>query len=62
MQADAEGIVRNVAELSYFMRGGATYHDILYDMSIPERDIMHDFVTERIGAEMQKADHSHPVY
>lgn len=51
-------LIRSAVELSYYSRGAWTYHDVLR-MSQSEREIVADFVNERLQI---AAKSSHPVF
>jgi len=55
---EVRDLVKTAISLSYFMRGGLQYHDA-YDLTPVERDIMNDFVSDRIEQELKSP---HPNY
>ncbi len=59
LQDDAKLLIKNVIDLAYFMRGGMSYETILLTMSFAERQLVSDFLKERLD---QESKSSHPVY
>ena len=59
LQDEAKMIIRNVIDLAYFMRGAMTYESILLTMSYAERQLVADFLKERLE---QESKSPHPVY
>lgn len=53
MKKDTEAIIAKVVQLVYFMRGAIQYQDMMF-MSAGERDIIDQFVKDRLEAESQK--------
>jgi len=48
-----ENLLKHAVYLSYFMRGGIQYEDVL-DRTYQERKVIYDFIQERINSEMEK--------
>lgn len=59
LTTESQMIIKNVVQLTYFMRGGASYDYILREMSFAERQIMNDFLEKRMEIETKSP---HPVY
>jgi len=59
LQDEAKRIIKNVIDLSYFMRGAMSYESILLTMSYAERQLVADFLKERLE---QESKSPHPVY
>ena len=53
MQRDAMSLVDSVVALSYWMRGGATYENIMH-MTPGERDRLAQFIEKRLEQESKK--------
>ena len=58
MAGDVRGLIKGAIELSYFTRGAIQYEAVL-SMSAFERDILREFIDERL--EIAKKS-SHPIY
>ena len=58
LQGDAQALVDSVISLCYFMRGGATYSEMM-NMSPGQRDRIRRFVDQRLEEESKSM---HPVY
>ena len=58
IQREAEGIVKTVISLVYFMRGAISYTEMM-QMSIPERRLISEFLDERFEVESKNPN---PVY
>jgi len=58
--SETEGIIQQVIELTYFMRGSMQYHTIM-QISVPERKMIASFLEQRIQEELKKPA-GHAVY
>lgn len=58
LQRDAVILIDNVIQMAYFMRGGATYGEIM-NMTPGERDRVSTFLDRRLEAEKKNPN---PVY
>lgn len=58
LQREMREIIRSCVQIAYFMRGAVQY-DSLMEKSHIERQIMSDFITERLEIEVKSP---HPVY
>ena len=58
MNRESRQVVKSILQLVYFMRGSIQYGDMLL-LSHAERDMINDFIKERLEAEGKKI---HPVY
>lgn len=47
MESEVEGIKKNALQLTWYMRGGASYNDIL-NMSLSERRMISDIVEKNL--------------
>lgn len=56
---EVKALIDEVVELSYFMRGAATYDDILTRRTAGERKAMAEFIKNRLEVELKKQT---PVY
>ena len=59
LQDEAKMLIKSVVDIAYFMRGGMTYESILLTMSYAERQIVSEFLKERLE---QESKSPHPVY
>jgi hypothetical protein len=50
--------IRQCMELIYYMRGSVSYEEVMF-MSVPEREIMADFVNQRLK---EASKMSNPVF
>lgn len=57
-QKEVKEIINGAINIAYFMRGGMQYHDV-YELTPVERDMISDFLRERIEKELKSP---HPVY
>jgi len=57
-QGEVRGIIKDVIQLVYFMRGSIQYNDML-NRTYAERQMIGDFVEERLTVEGKR---SNPVY
>ncbi len=55
LQDDAKLLIKNVIDLAYFMRGGMSYETILLTMSFAERQLVSDFLKERLDQESKSS-------
>ena len=46
-------MVEEIVELTYYMRGSIQYRDLLY-LSIPEKRVISDFISNRLEHELKK--------
>ncbi len=51
LQDEARILIKNVIDMSYFMRGAMTYESILLTMSYAERQLVSEFLKERLEQE-----------
>lgn len=58
MGKEIRQLIRSAVELSYYSRGAWRYHDVL-TMSQSEREIIADFVNERLQIASKSP---HPIY
>lgn len=58
LQRDARAIIKSTVEVVYFMRGAIQYDDMMY-RTAGERDIIHEFLEERMEKEK---DNPYPNY
>lgn len=58
LQKEVKDITKGVVELTYFMRGAVSYNEMM-EMTPGERDIIKEFIDERLESEAQKP---FPVY
>jgi hypothetical protein len=58
MQRDIDNTLREINSLVYFMRGGLQYSDAKL-LTVPERRLMHEFLSERLEQESKK---QYPCY
>lgn len=56
--SETKSFLREAIELSYWSRGGVSYHDV-FDMTAVERDEWHDWLKIRLEKEMNRP---HPNY
>lgn len=56
---EVKALLAEVIELSYFMRGAATYDDILMRRTAGERKAMAEFIKTRLDVELKRPT---PVY
>ncbi len=59
LNGETKAILHSIVQLTYFMRGGMTYNQVLYTMSFIEREIALDYVNTRLEIESKSP---HPVY
>ena len=52
-QAEAKNIIESCINITYFMRGGIQYEDVLL-RSPTERELFFDFIKERLEQESKK--------
>jgi len=55
---DVSQTIKSVIQLVYFMRGSVSYQDMM-NMSFVERQMVGDFISERLEQESKRV---HPVY
>lgn len=58
MRSDIAKTIKAVIQLVYFMRGSISYNDMM-NMTHMERDMVNDFISERLEMEAKRM---HPVY
>jgi hypothetical protein len=58
MRKDVSATLKSVITLVYFMRGSISYTDMM-NMSYAERQMVNDFISERLELESKRM---HPVY
>jgi len=58
MGKERRRIIKSIVQLAYFMRGSVQYHHLM-NMSLVEREIINEFIEERLEAEGKKM---YPVY
>lgn len=58
LRDESRGLLKEITSLVYFMRGSIQYNDMM-TMTPVEREIIGDFVKERLE---QERDKIHPVY
>lgn len=58
LQDEAKALIDSVISLAYFMRGGATYEELM-NMTYGERDRVSEFIKNRLEQEMKKPT---PIY
>ena len=58
LKKESRNIIKEVLQLVYFMRGAVQYHDMLM-MTYGERDLISDFIKERLEQESGKMN---PTY
>jgi len=51
LQDEAEMLIKGIIDITYFMRGGMSYESILLTMSYAERQLVSDFLKERLEQE-----------
>lgn len=59
MTQEVESLINELIQITYFMRGGVQYEDLLYMRSAVERSLMTEFITKRLEVEKEKM---HPIY
>ena len=59
LQTEAEHLIKSVVHLVYYMRGSIQYNDVMLHRTSSERDIMFEFIGERLEAEKKSM---YPVY
>jgi hypothetical protein len=57
-RSDVNSTLKTLVQLVYYMRGSISYNDML-NMTFSEREIVNDFITERLEQESKRM---HPVY
>lgn len=55
MKKERENILKRIINVVYFMRGGIAYDNMLYGMSLVERQLVEEFLEERLDNESKKA-------
>jgi hypothetical protein len=58
LRTEAENIIESIIELSWYMRGGIQYKDMM-NMTPAERSLVRHFIENRLE---KIKDSSHPVY
>ena len=58
LKRESRQVVKTVLQLVYFMRGSIQYSDMLL-LSHAEREMINDFIQERLESESKKV---HPIY
>lgn len=58
MRMETRGLLKEVIELVYFMRGSIQYNDMMA-MTPVERELIGDFIKGRLD---QERENPHPVY
>lgn len=58
LQQEGRGLVKEVVQLVYFMRGAVSYEEMMY-RTPAERQEMADFITERLD---QESKNPYPNY
>jgi len=56
LNREVRGMIKEITQLTYFMRGGMSYEHILYSMSYIQREIAIEFVEKRLESEMKSAN------
>lgn len=59
LHREVEALIQDIIEIVYYMRGAVQYRDMLYHMTYAERQMMADFLKDRIEHERKKLN---PVY
>jgi len=52
-------LIQNITQMIYFMRGSISYEKALYGMSFVEREIITDYISNRLKEESKSM---HPNY
>jgi len=58
LRGEGRALIKDVVSLTYFMRGAISYTEMM-NMSFAERDLVHEFIDERLETEKKNP---HPVY
>lgn len=58
LQHEVKQLVKGIVSMVYFMRGSISYHEMM-NMSAGERDIVSDFLDDRLESEKKNP---YPVY
>lgn len=59
LSSESQQIIKNVVQITYFMRGGVSYNYVLQEMCFAERQLMSEFLEKRMEIE---SNSPHPVY
>ncbi len=51
LQDEAKMLIKNIIDIVYFMRGAMSYESVLLTMSYAERQLVSDFLKERLERE-----------
>jgi hypothetical protein len=57
LSKETSGIIEEVIELTYYMRGSIQYSDMMM-LSVPERTAVNDFIDKRFEAELKKPSYA----
>lgn len=58
LRKESRGLLKDAIQLAYFMRGAVQYRDI-FSITPPERELMSEFIRERLE---QEKDRPNPNY
>jgi hypothetical protein len=53
MKRESRQLIKGIIQLVYFMRGSIQYHDMM-NLSYAERDMVNDFINQRLEQEGKK--------
>jgi len=59
LQDEAKMLINNIIDMTYFMRGGMSYESILLTMSYAERQLVSEFLKNRLDLESKSPN---PTY
>jgi len=59
MNAETKSLLEGVIQMTYFMRGAIQYDYALYGMSYVERELVNQYISDRLEKESKSP---HPVY
>lgn len=59
LQDEAKMLIKSIIDITYFMRGGMSYESILLTMSYAERQLVAEFVKNRLELEIKSPN---PTY
>ena len=51
LRGEAKALVKQLVQITFYMRGGVQYSDLLLNRTRAEREIMFDFVEENIKSQ-----------
>lgn len=59
LDREIHSVIEDIIQIVYYMRGAVQYRDMLYHMTYAERQMMADFLKDRIEHESKRLN---PVY